>query len=60
MEVLKNTLENRLSRRYIALKKLEYHIEESVYYRSFSEDMDINKKQTVYDFFDKDGKALIL
>jgi hypothetical protein len=59
MEVLTDIVENRLSKRYIALKKLEYHIEESVYYRSFSEDINLDKRQLVYSFNDENGKVNI-
>jgi hypothetical protein len=57
MEALKDLMDNRLSKRYIALNYLEYYIEESVYYRSFSEDIDLNKRQVLYTSPNKEGKV---
>lgn len=50
-------MSNRLSKRYIALNYLEYYIEESVYYRSFSEDIDLNKRQVLYISPNEEGKV---
>jgi hypothetical protein len=57
MEVLKDLMSNRLSKRYIALNYLEYYIEESVYYRSFSEDIHIDKRQVLYTSPNEEGKV---
>lgn len=59
MEVLDQTLENRLSKRYLAIKNLEYYIEESVYYRSFSEDMVPENRKVLYNLNDSEGKLEI-
>lgn len=49
-------LENRLSKRYLVLNKIDYYIEESVYYRSFSEDINPNKRKVLYNLEDSEGK----
>jgi len=51
-------LENRISKRYILLKDLESLIQESIYYRSFSEDMKVEKK-ILYKYEDESGKIVI-
>lgn len=49
-------LENRLLKRYTVLKKLEYYINESIYYRSNSEDMRLDKKIELWNFASDSGK----
>lgn len=56
MEILTNDLENRLSKRYLILKDIDYFIEESVYYRSFSEDVLPHKRKVLYNSVEKEGK----
>jgi hypothetical protein len=56
MEILESDLENRLSKRYLALKGIEYYIEESVYYRSFSDDINFSKRKVLYNSLEKEGK----
>lgn len=43
---MKMTPEERLLKRFTILKNLEYYIQESVYYRTFSEDI-VNKHKYV-------------
>ncbi len=52
-------LENRLSKRYLVVNKIDYYIEESVYYRSFSEDMNSEKRKVLYNIDDSQGKLEI-
>jgi len=51
-------LEDRISKRYYLLSNLESIIQESVYYRSFSEDMKTDKK-VVYSFGEDSGEVEI-
>lgn len=59
MEVLSQDLENRLSKRYLLLKQVDYLIEESVYYRSFSEDISFDKRKVLYNISETEGKLII-
>lgn len=59
MEILDLSLDNRLSRRFIALSNLDYHIEESVYYRSFSDDINSSEKLVLYSNKEDSGKLKI-
>lgn len=59
METVNQDLDNRLSKRYIALKNIEYYIEESVYYRSFSEDMVLENRKILYNAGNSEGKLEI-
>jgi hypothetical protein len=59
MEDVGGSLDNRLSRRFIALSNLEYYIEESVYYRSFSDEIKNSKKQILYSTKEESGKLKI-
>lgn len=51
-------LEDRISKRYYLLSNLESIIQESVYYRSFSDDMKTTKK-VLYSFGKDSGKVEI-
>jgi hypothetical protein len=57
MEIL---TEDRIKIRDYILNNLEYFIQESVYYRSFSEDMDKNKKQILVNINSDTGKLSTL
>ena len=59
MEVLEGDLKNRLSKRYLTLKNIEYYIEESVYYRSFSEDIVPRNRRVLYNSSQKEGKLTV-
>lgn len=59
MEVLEGDLKNRLSKRYLTLKNIEYYIEESVYYRSFSEDIVPSNRRVLYNSSQKEGKLKV-
>lgn len=59
MEVLEGDLKNRLSKRYLTLKNIEYYIEESVYYRSFSEDIVPSNRRVLYNNSQKEGKLKV-
>lgn len=48
--------EDRLLKRYTVLKKLEYYISESVYYRSNSEDMKPDNRLELWNFASDSGK----
>jgi hypothetical protein len=60
MEILETILENRLSKRYLILQKIDYHIEESVYYRTFSEEISSKNRTVLYNIKDAEGKLKIL
>jgi hypothetical protein len=60
MEAISNEVEDRLLKRFTVLKKLEYYITESVYYRSNSEDMKEDSKLVVWKFGDENGKIHLL
>jgi hypothetical protein len=51
--------EERISKRYFILKNLEYFIAESVYYRTYSEDMEDYAKKILYNYNDKSGSLNI-
>ena len=52
-------LEDRILKRSYILDNLEYYISESVYYRSFSDDINLNNKEVLYQLGDIDGKVQI-
>jgi len=52
-------LEDRILKRSYILDNLEYYIAESVYYRSFSDEINFNDKKTLYKLGDLDGKVHI-
>jgi hypothetical protein len=60
VEVLMDEVEDRLLKRFTILKKLEYYITESVYYRSNSEDMNESSKLVVWKFGEENGKIHLL
>lgn len=43
-----NEQDERLLKRFTAIKKMEYFIEESVYYRTHSEDMSISNRKILW------------
>jgi hypothetical protein len=51
---------NRLLKRFTVLKNLEYYIQESVYYRSFSEDMLPDSRKAMWKYDDDSGKIFVL
>lgn len=56
---MENINQDRVSIRYHILSQLDYLIEESIYYRSFSEDINIGSKFVVYNSLDESGKIKI-
>jgi len=52
-------VEDRLLKRFTVLKKLEYYIQESVYYRSFFDDMSSSKRKPMWNYSDDCGKIKI-
>lgn len=49
-------LDNRLLKRFTVLKKLDYYINESVYYRTNSEDMKPETKKYLWQYGSDSGK----
>jgi hypothetical protein len=49
-------LEDRLLKRFTVLKKIEYYIKESVYYRSFYEDLNPNRRNVLWNLGSDSGK----
>lgn len=49
-------VQDRLLKRYTVLKKLEYYINESVYYRSNGEDMKSDNRLELWNFASDSGK----
>ena len=54
-----NNPEDRLLKRFTILKKLEYYIDESVYYRSNSEDIRPENRKSIWRFGSESGKINI-
>jgi hypothetical protein len=52
-------LDNRLLKRFTVLKKIEYYIKESVYYRSFCEDFSYSKRNVLWNATDDSGKIKV-
>lgn len=52
-------IEDRLLKRFTVLKKLEYYIQESVYYRSFFDDMAASDRQPIWNYNTDCGKITI-
>jgi len=48
-----------MSARTIAIEKMEFYIQESIYYRSYSEHMNQNLKIILWNIKDEVGKARI-
>ena len=51
-----NEVDDRLLKRFTAIKKMEYFIEESVYYRTHSEEMIENNKMILWNSEQESGK----
>ncbi len=51
--------DNSLLKRFTILKKLEYYIEESIYYRTHSDSIDINSRKVLWRMQDAEGKTQI-
>lgn len=56
MEILN---EERISIRYSLIENLDYYIDESVYYRSFSDEIKNFKKHILYNTKNNSGKITI-
>lgn len=48
-----------LLKRFTILKNLEYYIKESVYYRSFSEEMPVHKRSVIWNYNDNSGNIAL-
>lgn len=48
-----------LLKRFTILKNLEYYIKESVYYRSFSEEMPVDKRDIIWNYNDNSGNIAL-
>lgn len=48
MEVLMNENDDRLLKRFTAIKKLDYYIEESVYYRTHFGDINLSSRNVLW------------
>jgi hypothetical protein len=53
-------IDDRLLKRFTVLKNLEYYIQESVYYRSFSDDINISVRKVLWNYSEDSGKISIL
>jgi hypothetical protein len=51
--------DNILLKRFTIAKKLDYYIEESIYYRTHSESMNINSRKVLWRIQDLEGKTEI-
>lgn len=49
-------IDDRLLKRFTVLKKIDYYIKESVYYRSFYDDMSLGKRNVLWNVSDDSGK----
>jgi hypothetical protein len=49
-------VEDRLLKRFTILKRLEYYINESVYYRTYSEDIKSDNKKVLWHYGSESGK----
>lgn len=49
-------IEDRLLKRFTILKKLEYYINESIYYRSYKDDINPSNKQVLWKVDEDFGK----
>jgi len=52
-------VENRLLKRFTVLKNLDYYIKESVYYRSFSDDIKLNRSSILWNYEEDSGSISI-
>lgn len=53
------SIDNRLLKRFTILKRLDYYINESVYYRNFSEDMPKKNKSILWQYDKDSGKMSV-
>jgi len=51
--------DNRISKRFYILENLDYLISESVYYRSFSEDLVMENKQVLFNVNNSEGRVAV-
>lgn len=51
--------EDRILKRYSVLNNLENLIQESVYYRTYSEDINIQFRRVLYNYEDQSGSLII-
>jgi hypothetical protein len=51
--------DNILLKRFTIAKKLEYYIEESIYYRTHSDSININSRKVLWRIQDAEGKTQI-
>lgn len=49
-----------LSIRFHLIESIDYLIEESVYYRNFSEDINVSGKIRLFNFYDSTGKCKVV
>lgn len=56
---MEDIAKDRVAIRYHILSNLDYLIEESVYYRSFSDDIQVGTKSILYNSLNEDGKVEI-
>jgi hypothetical protein len=54
-----NQSDDRLLKRFTAIKKMDYFIEESVYYRTHSEEMVEDFKKVLWNSKEQSGKILL-
>lgn len=54
-----NDVDNRLLKRFTIIKKLDYYIKESVYYRSFSEEINLNRRFVLWKLEEDSGNIAI-
>ena len=54
-----NEIDDRLLKRFTAIKKMEYFIEESVYYRTHSEEMIKDNKMILWNSKQESGKITL-
>lgn len=57
--VVNMTGDDIITARTIAIEKMEFYIQESIYYRSYSSHMDKDKKIIVWNIEEESGKASI-
>jgi hypothetical protein len=51
--------ENELLKRFTLSKKLEYYIEESIYYRTHSESINPDTRTVLWDYKEENGRSKI-
>lgn len=55
--MFKSDTDNILLKRFTIAKKLEYFIEESIYYRTHSDSMEVSLRKVLWQLSDSDGRA---